>query len=436
MIGALVLAVPTSAGSVAGDGFGGCSAAQGGFAFHYTARLTVDELAWLRRFRIVVPGEVLPADQIRALKDEGAELFFYDWLTGFYLDAKPGEGDRHSWEAFVRRARPRWLLNADRPDAGPDGRGRAYYYDPFAPDLRLARSGRLAEKRRQASYAGVFFDLVGSASVPESVMREFNARHAESPFDEALREQLQTLKRMQPGALIFTNQGYRTPHAYLPVTDYDLSESLMTSYEWGQTVELVLEREGLVRTRETFYRPWEDLKPILNSIDAAVKRYNPAVKMFHLNYVNPSFRPAGRKEQVAGTEYDVFRKEVDRAAIYYGYVAAKLWAHESYSPSETVALVQDPVYFSDLGKPLGSGWEERDGLVRRYYEKGVVALNPASATRTADLGSPLVPADVRDLWDCYEGKSVGGLAVVIVPTTSPASGRTYPAGRVYLYLRR
>jgi hypothetical protein len=159
------------------------------------------------------------------------------------------------------------------------------------------------------------------------------------------------------------------------------------------------------------------------------------VKIFHLNYVNPAYRPTGRTQLLDGTEYPVFRKEVDRPAIYYGYVAAKLWGHESYSPSEGVRFAQDEIYFADLGKPLGEGYEARDGLVRRYYEKGIVALNHSATPGTASLGSPFIPADVKALWDCYGGASVEGFTVTIQPSISAASGRSYPAGRVYIYLR-
>jgi hypothetical protein len=408
---------------------------KGTFAFHYTPRLTQDELAWLRRFRIVVPGKILPAGQTLKLRRTGSTLLFYDWLTGFYFDGRPRPRRKGSWESFVYRTRPGWLLNAGRPDAGPDDRGRAYYYDPFYSDLRRAWTRRLSRMLTHSAYNGVFFDLAGSTSVPEHLRQRYVARHPDVPYDQALSRFLLSLRQVAPDAIIFTNQGYRIPEAYLPVADYDLTESLMTSYAWGQPITVFVEGEGLVQKRETFYRPWEELKPLVDAIQADVRRYNPAVKIFHLNYVNPAYRPTGRMQLLDGTEYPVFRKEVDRPAIYYGYAAAKLWGQDSYSPSEGVRYAQDEIYFADLGKPLGESYEERDGLVRRYYEKGIVALNPSATPGTANLGSPFIPADVKGLWDCYEGTSLEGFTVTIQPTISPASGRSYPAGRVYLYLR-
>jgi hypothetical protein len=156
-------------------------------------------------------------------------LFVYAWLTGLYGDGDGGNAVKDSWGTFVRHDRPRWLLNASRPDAGPDGRGRTYYYDPFPKELARARAKRWADTLQRASYSGVFFDLVGSLYVPESLRLEYRARHPEVPFDLALSEHLRALKQRRPETVIFTNQGYRIPDVYLPLADYDLSESLMTS---------------------------------------------------------------------------------------------------------------------------------------------------------------------------------------------------------------
>lgn len=413
----------------------GYPSVNGSFAFYYAPRLTEQELAWFRRFQIVVPGAVLPSPQILELKRGGTKLFFYHWLTGFYLDGRPGKPRDGSWESFVYHTRPGWLLNPNQPDAGPDGQGRAYYYDPCHPDLQLAWARQLSQRLQSSSYDGIFFDLVGSFSLPPHLQAVYKARHPDTPYDQALSGALRALKRMRPEALIFTNQGYRTPQAYLPLADYDLSESLMTSYAWGEVIKLFVEGEGLVEKQETYYRPWEELERIIDSIEADVKQHNPAVKLFHLNYVNPLYRPTGKTEIVAGKSYPVFRKELDRPAIYYGYAAAKLWGRESYSQSlEGIRFSRDEIYFADLGKPLGEGYEERGGMVRRYYEKGVVALIPSEAGKTADLGSPFIPSRVKGLWDCYRGKAVEGFTVTLEPTVSSASGHSYPAGGVYLYL--
>jgi hypothetical protein len=259
-------------------------------------------------------------------------------------------------------------------------------------------------------------------------------RHPEVDYDHALSGLLASLRRLKPKTTIFTNQGYRVPAVYLPAADYDLSESLMTSYAWGEPVEIFVEGEGLVRTQETFYRPWKDLKPIVDAIDADIARYNPSLRILHLNYAKPLYLPTGKSETSRDRRRPVYRKSVDKAAIYYGYAAAKLWGHESYTASpDGLRFAQDEIYFVDLGQPLGERYEEEGGLVRRYYEKGLVAIAHSDRPVTADLTSSRLSSDIQGLWDCYEGKPITGFTVTIAPTVSQASGRSYPAGRVYLY---
>jgi hypothetical protein len=414
----------------------GCQSTRGAFAFYYAPFLNEATVAWLKGFNIVVTGSVLPDTARLALKGTGRKLFLYHWLTGFYLDDSPSRQATTSWESFARHSRPHWLLNPDKPHAGPDGQGRAYYYDPAPPDLKIAWARQLARVLRHASYDGVFFDLVGSLYVPEELQKVYARRHPDRLYDADLSGFLRELKKASPKSLIFTNQGYRTPGFYLPAADYDLSESLMTSYVWGERIRGYIPGKGSIEEKETFYRPWTELKVLVNGIAAEVRKHNPRIKVYHLNYVNPLYMPMGRSVVQDGQTYPLLREEVDRPAIYYGYAASKLFGHESYSPvSERMDFKEDDIYFADLGRPLGESYEERDGLVRRYYENGIVALNPGLETRTASLLSGFIPAHAKGLWDCYERKPISGFRVTIEPTVSSASARSYPAGRVYLYLR-
>ena len=407
---------------------------KGVFAFYYASQLTPEELSWAKRFNLFVSGAVLPASQIQELKRAGTKLFLYEWITGFYLAKDGADSTNNAWEPSVKKTKPQWLLNPERPDPGPDGQNRAYYYDPSHPELRFGWAKRLAQALHDSGYDGVFFDLVGSPSVPRDLLKIYDERHADISYDQALAGFLRSLKRLRPEALLFANQGYRIPESYLPSADYDLSESLMTSYAWGEHVRIYVDGEGLVEKQESFYRPWEELKRHVELITADIRRENPELKIYHLNYVNPLYAPTGRTETIEGREYPVFRMETDRPAIYFGYVAAKLWGHESYSPApQAMRFGQDDIYFVELGKPLGDRYEERDGLVVRYYEKGVVALNPSGQKQSSDLASRLIPPAVDRLFDCYAGNIQQGFRVTLEPTVSPASGRTYPAGRVYLY---
>jgi hypothetical protein len=405
---------------------------KGRFAFWYSPVLTEEELSWLERFEIVVPGEILPLDQIARLKAAGSQLFFYSWSTGMYVD-NPSALPAGSWEAKVWERRKQWLLNPNKAAEGPDGQWRSYYYDPGAKDFRRAWTNSLTATRKAAEYDGVFFDLVGSLYVPDNFVKVFKQRHPGASFDKSLAEAFRMLRTN--GTKVFTNQGYRTAAAYLPASTHDLTESIMTSFVWGEPVNVFVAGEGLVRALETFYRPWDEVQWIVDDIQAQVARYNPAVTICHLNYVNARFEATGQTTTVGGQEVPVFARTVDRAAIFYGYALAKLWGHESYSPGDSVALSRDEVYFTRLGKPLGASWEQRGEVVLRYYENGIVAVGAGTDPATADVTSSLVPADVTALWDLYDEQQIDGPSITLVPTRSEASGRLYPAGRVYLYIR-
>ena len=403
---------------------------KGSFAFYYTGSYTDEELAWFQRFEVVVPGNILPAAQVDALHQAGSQLFSYTWSTGTYFD-NPAQLDPSSWEALVYKNRNTWLLNPKRPDSGPDGRFHAYYYDPYPSSFKQARVQYLDTARVGASYEGIFFDLVGSLYVPSYLQKVYSARHPKTNYNSALADILRSLR--DRGSAIFTNQGYRMAAYYLPVADYDLTESLMTSYAWGKTVQIYLEGQGLVQRQETFYQAWLNLKAYVGDIQTKVDRYNPLVKILHLNYTNPLYQPTGQSAWVNGVAYPVYREAIDKPAIHYGYAAAKLWGHDSYSYGPTVSFSQDEIYFTDLGEPLGKSYEERNGVVLRYYEKGVVVLNPSAVSQTVDLSSPLVPLGVSGVQDLYDNVTALGLVVTIDPTPSSASGQVYPSGRVYLY---
>ena len=405
---------------------------KGPFAFRYATSYTKEELDWFARFDVVVSGDILPSGQVRQLRSAGANLFFYSWAVGDYID-DPTRLDPHSWEAEVWANRLTWLLNPVHPESGPNGLRQTYHHDPFSSDFRNRRVARLNGTRVTSGYQGVFFDLSSSLSAPDSLLEEYRARHSGPSYDQSLAAVFNALRR--GGARIFTNQGYRTPATHLTVADYDLSESLITATS-GEPVRIYVDGRGLEERHETRYSAWSDLKLWVDDIQARVERYNRSVKMFHLSYVNPRYRSTGRTATVDGVAYPVFREETDRPAIFYGFAASKLWGHDSYSYGDTVPLSQDDVYFAPLGKPASVAYEQRDGAVVRYYENGVVVVAmTATTTVHLDLSSPLIPRRVTGLVDLYAGQTVLDFRVTVDPTVSEASGLRYPAGRVYLYAR-
>lgn len=195
---------------------------KGSFAFQYTSRLSDAELEWLKRFAIVVPGDIRPSWQIEALHLAGSQIFF---LNG-----------RQEYISMIFRR----LIRARAKPSGC--------------------SIQMSPTWARTDYDGVFFDLVGRIYVPAYRQEAYTSRHPRTPYDTALSDFFKLLK--QKGSLIFTNQGYRSGQDYLSISDYDLTESLFTSFVWGERLSIVVEGEGLL---QPFGRdlPPELHKPVL-----------------------------------------------------------------------------------------------------------------------------------------------------------------------------
>jgi hypothetical protein len=77
--------------------------------------------------------------------------------------------------------------------------------------------------------------------------------------------------------------------------------------------------------------------------------------------------------------------------------------------------------------------------VVRYYDHGFVALTTTEKGGVFDLSSSHVPPETREVWDVYERHFIRASRerchMEIQPAVYPASGSTYPSGRVYLYGR-
>jgi len=156
--------------------------------------------------------------------------------------------------------------------------------------------------------------------------------------------------------------------------------------------------------------------------------------------VKAFWEPTGQTVIREGQEAPVHRPRPDRAAIFYGYAAARLFGMDSYSSDwYDVGCYDDEVFLLDLGRPLGDQPEERGGVVVRYYEKGLVALTTTERGGVFDVSSDYLPAHLKGLEDVYEHRfrpaSREQCRLLIEPTVYPVSGSTYPSGRVYLYER-
>ena len=183
----------------------------------------------------------------------------------------------------------------------------------FDPVNARGRAKMLARKLRHAGYDGAFLDTTRAENVLPAALDEFRKRHPGIDYDAAFAKFLAALRREH--ILIFTNQGYRDSEHYLPYVDWDLTESLIGDRPLSEV------------------RHWFEQLP----------RY-PNVHAGHLEYAN-----------------------VERTIAI-----AKMFGGAGY-----VAGVESPLYFADLGKPLGDRVDRGDASYR-LFANGVVAVNDSS----------------------------------------------------------
>ena len=172
---------------------------------------------------------------------------------------------------------------------------------------------------------------------------------------------------------------------------------------------------------------------MLDSIDQLARRLNPRLRILHLNYLNPSFKPVGKGTKKHGRSLTLYEEIPDREAIYYGHAAAKLWGHENYTLCpQGQRFATDRVFFVDLGRPLGSR-EETGGLIRRHFLRGLAVINSSGCPQELSVNKAQLPPGIRGLWDCFAQRATG-LTPVVKPSVAPVSGQIHPSGRIYLYL--
>lgn len=433
MFGGLVLMV----------GLTGLLAPRGEFIFFHHSLLRA-EPGWERlgRFRWLLTNgyATFPPEKVAFLHRRGGRLFFYFWFNGFYeWEARQSMPDG-DWRREILERHRDWLLNPDRAEEGGGATAPAYFFDFTRPELRQFLAYTLAAHRQHTGYDGVFFDYAGSYALPPAIARRHQERHPDIPYDAAGALFLRSVRAMDPRLWIFTNQAYRAAEDLLPCTDLDVAESLATSWLGGQEIELFAEGEGWIRTCETFYRPWEGIRNYYTDILAKVCCFNPRVRFLTLNYLKAFWEPTGETVVREGRTYPVYRRRPDRAAAFYGYVAAKLFGLDSYSSDwYDLGYGDEEVFLTRLGRPRGDGPEQQGGLVVRYFDGGLVALTATEQGGQAVLPPVHLPPGLKGLRDVYAHRTLPAsrqqCRIEVQPTVSPASGCSYPAGRVYLYVR-
>jgi hypothetical protein len=330
-----------------------------GPAFHYQAVFSHESESWYTRFPILVTGDILTENQSRRLRANTTKLISYCWSPAFYpRDELSAALD---WQAQVEKNRGAWLLNREPLGGGSAAAGRtADWYDFGNTELVSARVRHMAGRLAASGYDGYFFDTLGSEHVPEPVRNEFRTRHPALDYDMAQGRFLQELRGCLPfGKVIFTNQGYRHPEAFLAASDLDLSESYFTATN--------------PRGSTTFRKwcnpqaPWDSVKVPMEKLIVPAAQSSPRVRFVHLNYA------AGDRTTIA-------------RAISYSYACGKLFNHDAYLVApNSPADERDEIYFTDLGKPTSPTYREArdEGVAWREYQKGIVAINSGRETAVA-----------------------------------------------------
>lgn len=386
--------------------------------------LAAVDLAWLTRFRLLVTnGYDHPAPPVaQALRAKGCRLFHYFWTNGFTThEAQSSSLPDGSWRQELLRDHPQWLLTSE-PLEGPPGTPPSYYYDFSSYELMVYLSQQIAKTRAAGGFAGIFLDYAGAYALPRSVADLWREKHPDLPYDQALARFLKTLRAEDRGTLIFTNQAILGDPTLLATVDYDLVESYGTSFAWGPIVKLAGKDCPL-----SFRRPWDGPGGIKAMMEPIIKRLRTGprrAQLLCLDYMRPALHRRNGQ----------WRQEVDLEAVYYSYCAAALWGLNSYCSGWYGHEYRGPLYFADLGRPLGDGPVELEGAVLREYERGLVAL--LRGAEAAEVRYRLQANCGNRLWDLKASKALvvreHMVTLRLRPTPVPLNGAAQPTGCVFL----
>ncbi|MFT4587165.1 MAG: hypothetical protein ACI8QF_001257 [Limisphaerales bacterium] len=418
----------------------------------------------IKRFRICLSNgwKNFEGEELEELHAAGCELFIYRWFNGYYasqVDAPSDEdaSTRAQAAAYFQQfpeivsafkeihSHPEWILNPGSPMKGSGATTPAFFYDFSNPEFRAFFVNWIKTSLVKIEYDGVFFDYIGGWALPKEVIALWNKKHPNTAYDEAAIAFLRELRAALGKRRIFGNQAHRfvADHpAYYGLIDYDVSESHATSFVWGKEVEVYIEGEGMTKTLETFYRPWDGAAGYkeISRTGRIAAGANTRVTMNDINYLKPWLVPTGKTVEVGDSSVPVYAKRTDRPAIFYGYCAAKLhdgnaYASDWYAPG----FGQDDIHFLNLGNPVDNSFHEAEATVTRYFENGFVVLTRRGERVRFTPDQRYLPKGINGVFDVYEGARLqawpSGKTVEISPAWYPASGTRYPSGRVYMYER-
>ena len=485
---------------------------RGDFAFCYLpfgGSYTPAQMAWLSNFEVVVTGSIIPEAQANELHAAGCKLFVYEWLTGFYTpeiwidsSGQQNVGEDSSESDWLLGLLGRYPLQPGMTDylCQPiDSHGRpipestctaagcstpVYDYDPVAPGFASFRASHLVNMTKSFGYDGIFFDTTHYPSMTNTSQRVFCARHPRLPgetptqwndrvmeiYDAGEARMLSLIRSMAPNLLIFTNAGFSDQRLdpadgvplytyYLPYSDYDLSESYMTSMDQAAGPATVcIGGKGLEQVEETYVHPWIDASHLWNSTAVystlliadvwAAHKYR--TQMCYLNSGDMRCQVTGLTARIAGTTYPVFTLALDREAICYSYAAAALLGGTAYywMSDDNPLPPSSDVYFADLGPAYfqGSNYvydpnqtNQGGKIAWRTFANGIVIINDTGRDATFTVSPTVIPLDVIGLWDVFNGQQVVGFPaskVITVPASHyQATNQATTSARIYAFMR-
>ncbi len=419
------------------------------------------EFDWASKFDIIQSGgfgdfiSTMLCDSFHAA--EVKTVLAYEWMpAGYhYLDSPSSDDPFMQW---IYANRYEKSLNPEGPFPHsaeyPDLHIQDYYYDLGDTEVVVRRVNYILHSLDSIGYDGIFFDWASGAFIDAeeytTIKDTFYSRHPDMVYSQAVGKFYETLRDSNPDIIIITNQGFRRAEYILPTTNYDMTESYGTDYEYIDSSAYVRGIGPVSRIPVTkFYAVSEDefagsigdhlhyLNVLLNvSREYGGESFR---KIIYMNYAAPRFVYSG--------EYIDSLPEIiplnPKTAIYFGYCLAKLGDQIAYTevPFDH-RLERDSIYFYDLGDPVASGYDtlltaELDSYYVKYYEKGLVILGDWQCDSIRiTLNSPYIP-DSAFVYNPFRGNWFvaldNELVLGIFPEFDSYTERYKPTGRVLLY---
>jgi hypothetical protein len=410
-------------------------------------------LKWASNFKIVEIGELeITQDQIDFLRKKGVEkIFVYQWMPAGYHYIS---GDDDPFMDWVYQNRYTLTLNPEGPFPHCNEMGytwcQDYYYDFGNQELVERRVSFIKEKTLDRGIDGVFFDWASGVFIEEEVYRPIKDRfyqlHPDGDYFKYVSDFYDALRK--EGVMVFTNQGFRKASYHLPVVDYDMTESYITTDEvLNEKAWIILKDEAgktvkkLMDIPITNYYPvsvdvpsLEDTAYYMNYLETLKNQYSGKnfKRFVYMNYVSPELEKVGEMEG-----YPVFKAKIPKNAIFFSYAMGKLCGEFVYTevPLDH-SLEKEDLYFYRLGNPLGDTFEKiGNQKYIRFFSNGFVIAGLWENPQNLTVSSPYLKNGF--VYDIYNRKWLkidkNSIEIKIEPYFDHIQQKIVPIGRVFVY---